>query len=294
MNFSNKNHTYTNVNNNFTINTIFKHIAALLIAIGLLSSCTDTVDVDVPNGGSRLVVEASIKWEKGTLGQTQAIKLSKSTGYFDSNLDVPVTGASVTVTKDDDGLQFTFEDQNDGDYSTTNFVPQLNQSYTLEILYNGQTYTATETLIPITEINDIEQTIEGDLEEDEIQLKVYFDDPANIDNYYLGEFNSSVNTLLTLSTLSDQFTDGNENFIEFDNEDLAAGATVDISLYGISESYYNYISLLIDQSEGEGGGPFQTTPVQLKGNCINANDSNEEVLGFFRLSEVVKTTYTIE
>ena len=291
MNYSNTNHKQSNVNNK-KLNSVYKRMILIVMTISLLNSCTDTVDVDVPNGGERLVVEASINWEKGTLGETQTIKLSESTPYFDSNRDVPVTGAVVTVTKEDDGTQFIFSDQNNGDYIATDFEPQLDQSYRLDILYNGQTYTATETLTSVTAINEVEQTIEGDLDEDEIQLKVFFDDPANIDNYYLGEFNSSVNALLTLEALSDQFTDGNENFIEFDNEDLIAGATVDISIYGISESYYNYISLLIDQSEGD--GPFQTTPVQLKGNCINTNDPNEEVLGFFRLSEVVKTVYTIE
>ncbi len=274
------------------MNRTYKHIALVLILIGFLNSCTDAVDVDVPNGGSRLVVEASINWEKGTSGQTQTIKLSQSTAFFDSNPEVPVTGAMVMVTKDNDGMQFTFEDQNNGDYITTDFEPEIDQSYTLEIFYNGQTYTATETLMSVTDINNVEQTLEGDDDEEEIQLKVFFDDPVNSNNYYLGEFNSSVNPLLTLEALSDEFTDGNENFIEFDNEELVAGATVDISIYGISESYYNYISILIDQSSGN-DGPFQTTPVQLKGNCINPDNLNEEVLGYFRLSEVVKTTYTI-
>lgn len=270
----------------------YHHVSFILILISFLISCTDTVDVDVPNAGSRLVIEASLNWEKGTSGQTQTIKLSESTGFFDSNTDVPVTGASVIVTKENDGMEFIFQDLNNGDYVTTNFTPELNQEYSLEIQYNGQTYTASETLIPVSEINFIEQTIEGDLEEDEIQLKVFFDDPANINNYYLGEFIPSNLPLLTLTELDDEFTDGNENFIEYDNEDLAAGVTVAISLYGISQQYYNYISILIQQSEDP--GIFATTPVKLKGNCINSNNPNEEVLGYFRLSEVDQTSYVIE
>ncbi len=274
------------------MNRTYKHIALVLILIGFLNSCTDPVKVSVPDGGSRLVVEASINWEKGTSGQTQTIKLSESTTYFDSNLNVPVTGASVIVTKEDDGSQFVFEDQNNGDYIVNDFVPEINQSYSLEIQYNSQTYTATETLMPVTEINGIEQTIEGGGEDEEIQLKVFFDDPAGVNNYYLGEFSSSVNPLLTLGALSDQFTDGNENFIEYDNEKLVAEAVVDISIYGISERFYNYINILIEQS-GVNNSPFQTTPVQLKGNCININNPDEEVLGYFRLGQVVKTDYTI-
>ena len=63
----------------------YHHVSFILILISFLISCTDTVDVDVPNAGSRLVIEASLNWEKGTSGQTQTIKLSESTGFFDSN-----------------------------------------------------------------------------------------------------------------------------------------------------------------------------------------------------------------
>ncbi|MEM6720917.1 MAG: DUF4249 domain-containing protein [Bacteroidota bacterium] len=270
----------------------YHHISFILILISFLISCTDTVDVDVPNAGSRLVIEASINWEKGTSGQTQTIKLSESTGFFDSNTNVPVTGATVTVTKEDDGTEFIFQDLNNGNYLTSNFIPELNQEYSLEIQYNGQTYMARETLMSVSEINFVEQTIEGDLEEEEIQLKVFFDDPANINNFYLGEFIPSNLPLLTLTELDDEFTDGNENFIEYDNEDLAAGVTVDINLYGISQQYYNYISILIQQSGDP--GIFATTPVQLRGNCMNPNNPDEEVLGYFRLGEVARTSYVIE
>ncbi|MCH2193625.1 hypothetical protein [Kordia sp.] len=77
---------------------IYNSTSVILVKLSFLISCTDTVDVDVPNAGSRLLIEALINWEKGTSGQTQTIKLSESTAYFDSNLDVSVTGASVIVT----------------------------------------------------------------------------------------------------------------------------------------------------------------------------------------------------
>lgn len=276
------------------MNIIYKQIVLMLIMIGLFSSCTDTIDVDVSDGGVRLVIDASIDWEKGTTGQTQTIRLSESTTFFNDNPDVPVTGAIVRVIKDDDGAQFIFEDQNNGEYMTTSFIPVIDQSYTLEILYNEQVYTATETLMSVTEINDIEQaTEEGGFGDDEIQLNIFFDDPADIDNFYLGEFTTAIEPLPFLEALSDEFTDGNENFIEYDSEDLETGVNVAIMLQGISEGYYNYINILIEQSGGDGGNPFQTTPVQLNGNCINQNNPDEEVLGYFRLGEVVRANFTI-
>ncbi len=147
--------------------------------------------------------------------------------------------------------------------------------------------------MPVTEINSVVQGLEGSGDDAEIQLQIFFDDPAGVSNYYLGEFIPSNLPVLSLAALDDEFTDGNENFIENDNESYVAGVSIDINLYGISQRYFNYISILIDQS-GTEEGPFATTPVQLQGNCINNNNPNEDVLGYFRLSEVARTSYTIE
>lgn len=275
---------------------IYSIIIPICLVCSVLISCTDPVTVSVPNGGVRLVVEASINWIKGTSGQNQTIRLTRSTPYFSTNRHVPAKGATVVVTKNNDGTQFVFQDQNDGNYTTTHFVPQLNQSYTLSIQYNGQHYEATETLMPVTKINRITQSVETGFNEESIRLDVFFDDPKGVKNHYLGEFIPNGTQLLSLETLNDQFTDGNENFMEHDNDNIKAGDTIGIRLYGISEGYYNYIRLLIEQSgiNGGGGGPFQTTPVQLKGNCININDQEEEVLGYFRLSEVDRASYIVK
>ncbi|MEL7589271.1 MAG: DUF4249 domain-containing protein [Prolixibacteraceae bacterium] len=272
---------------------ISNKLGVLFIIIGLLNSCTDVIDVDVPNGGARLVVDASINWQKGTSGETQTIHLRESTAFFANNPDVPVMGASVTVTKENDGSIFVFADQNNGSYTATDFVPELNASYTLEILYNGNSYTATETLIAGPVINRVEQITEEGLGETEIELQVFFDDPGEVKNYYLGEFTPTNLPLPSLAVISDKFTDGNENFIENDNDLYVAGVTVGINVYGISRRYYDYLSILIHQAGSDEEGPFPTTPVQLKGNVTNVNDSNEEVLGYFRLGEFDTTSYTI-
>jgi len=272
---------------------IYNQIGIILIIIASLNACTDVIDVKVPNGGARLVVDASLKWQKGTSGKTQTINLRKSTAFFDKNPDVPVTGASVTVTKENDGAIFVFADQNNGSYTAIDFVPELNASYTLKILYNGNSYTATETLMAAPVINRINQTIEGSGDDTEIQFQVFFDDPEDVENYYLGEFTPLNLPLPSLAVIRDEFTDGNEIFIENENENYVAGVTVGINLYGISQRYYDYINIFIQQSGSDERGPFPTTPVQLKGNVVNVNDSNEEVLGYFRAGEFDTTSYLI-
>ena len=72
-------------------------LAALLILLmGSLNSCTDVIDINVPNAGARLVVDASIKWEKGTSGATQTIYLRESTAYFDKDPDSLWTRCALT------------------------------------------------------------------------------------------------------------------------------------------------------------------------------------------------------
>lgn len=271
-------------------NIIIKAISIILI-LHIAYACTDVIDVTVPDGGPRLVVEATILWEKGTTGASQTIHLSTSTEYFSSTPNVPVTGAVVNVINNNTGATFIFTDQNDGSYTTGSFVPIIGDEYTLNITYNGESYSATETLMSVSDITRIEQALVNGFDGDEIQVKLFLNDPAGVANYYLGEFIPSHKPVLNLWPLDDEFFDGNENFMEYDDEDIVAGDQVAISLYGISERFYNYINLLESQA-GE-NGPFTTTPAQLKGNCFNVNNSNEEVLGYFRLGEVDRRNYTI-
>ena len=62
----------------------FINFLALLLLV-FFTSCTVVIEVEVPSEEPRLVIEASINWEKETVGNNQRIKLSKSTPYFDTN-----------------------------------------------------------------------------------------------------------------------------------------------------------------------------------------------------------------
>ena len=271
----------------------------LLIIVLFFSACTDVIDVEVPTEEAKLVIEASINWEKGTNGSDQTIYLSKSTPFFDTNGNVPVVGASVVITNNNDGSFFEFNDQNDGSYTTGNFMPVLNDNYTLEVMSEGETYSAQETFMPVVPILEVYQSTEKFLPE---VLEVNFDflDPAEEENYYYIKFKEQADAFPRLLDFKDEFVNGNLITVfneRQENEDInqveyAPGDTVNMELIGISKRYYEYIQLLINQSES--GGPFDTTPVALRGNCTNQNDPNNFAYGYFRLTEVAKATYTFE
>lgn len=279
--------------------TLTKYI--ILIVITTLFSCEDVIDLEVPNAAPRLVIEASIDWEKGTTGNEQTIKLSMSKPYFDSYEITTVVGASVKIIYDTDGTVFDFIDQNNGLYTTTSFVPALNHTYTLEVIHNGETYVAHETLMPVASIQEVSQSLEGGDDDEALDVSVYFNDPVAETNFYLIKFQEQGDLLPTLFDLKDEFTNGNlmsayfekYNDEESNEEEFVPGDVVDINLYGISQQYYNYLHILIEQIES-GGGPFSSTPVQLKGNCINPANPSKYAFGYFRLTEVVKTSYTFQ
>ena len=277
------------------INPIF------LLFCFVLTSCEDVIDVNVSEGKIRLVIEASLDWEKGTTGNEQVIKLSKSSPYFQNNTNNMVVGALVKVTNNNTSTEYVFNDENDGTYTISNFTPIINNTYTLEIVYNGETYTGSETLMGVPTINTINQSVEGGFDDELLELNIYYSDPADEENYYLIKYREEGDLFPTLYDVSDEFINGNEihDFWEKeDNEDdnekpFEVGDKVSVGLYGISKRYYNYIRQLIEQYDN-GGNPFSSTPAQIKGNCINTTNAENYPLGYFRVTEVANETYTFQ
>lgn len=275
--------------------------AVLLVLLVTLTACEDVIDVDVPETAPRLVIEASINWEKGTLGSNQTVTLSTSTPYFNTNQTNVVIGASVKITNTDTNAEFLFIDQNNGEYNSTNFVPLINSNYDLEVLYNGDVYVASETFKSVSEINTVTQSLEGGFDDEVLEVTIFFDDPIDEQNYYLASVFEAGDLFAEVETFSDEFINGNEvsEFFEKESDDeddqqeYNPGDQVTITLIGISERYYNYMDLLIEQYYS-GGNPFASTPAEIKGNCINETNPSNYAFGFFRLSEKVTINYTFE
>mgnify|MGYP003624163856 FL=1 len=276
-----------------------KFIALLFLCT--LVSCTDVIDVDVQTDTIRLVVEASLDWEKGTTGNEQTITLRTSTPFFDTQ-STDVVGAQVSVTNDVNGEVYLFTDQADGTYTTDTFNPQLDASYTLEIIYDGQTYTANDTMNQVADIIDVFQDTEDGFDDETIELHIVFNDfEAEGDNYFF-KYERPQDLLPILESGDDEFINGNEvdwwfEINEDDDEEgeikpLAPGDVVTISMHSISRPYYNYIDIVIDQLGGV--GIFESTPVAIKGNCINTTNPDNYAHGYFRVTQKNTVIYTVE
>lgn len=276
-------------------------ILGMLVMILATTSCTDVIDVPVQTAQTRLVVEASIDWEKGTLGNEQLIKLRTSTAFFETTSNTAAIGATVKVTNDTNGAEFIFTDQNNGDYTTDEFIPIIDQAYTLEVNYNGETYRAQERLFPVPVIKDVFQDVVDGFDDEELEVHIIFDDPPELGNNVFFKAQKQRDLLPLLEVGYDEFINGNEVdwWIEYEEEEetdeleaFQPGDIVDIEMYAISTPYKDYLEILIEQIGG--ADLFDATPVSVKGNVINETNADNYAHGYFRLTEFNKTSYTFE
>lgn len=269
-----------------------KYIIAIIVLV-LLVSCEDVVDVNLTTAAPRLVINASINWQKGTDGRTQKVLLSTSTDFY-SNVIPVVSGATVKITNKNNFIFNFLETQNTGEYVCINFVPVIGETYVLTVTYKNEVYTATETLQSVTKIDTITQVNNSGFSGKDYEVQVFFSDPPAV-NYYMVKFFPDFLKAPVFEAGGDEFTNGNKKSWSYSSTDLKAGNTIAITHYGISKNYYNYMNKLISISGSSGGGsPFQTPPATLRGNFINQTNVENYALGYFSLGEIDIQNYKIE
>lgn len=264
----------------------------MLLAL-FLQSCEEVIPVELSTAKPRLVVEAAIKWRKGTAGNQQKIILSATTGFYST--DIPkISGATVYI-KNSSNATFNFiESTSKGEYVCPNFIPIVNEIYSLTIIHNGATYTATETLQAVAPITEIIQNNNGGFTGNDIEIKSYYNDPAGEMNYYLYQYVYSTEIKSNFYVDQDEFFNGNKFFSISQNDDLKSGDKIEVTHYGISKAYYNYMSVLVSIAGNNGGGPFQSPPATVRGNIKNSTNAADFPLGYFSLSEVDVKEYTVQ
>jgi len=263
-----------------------------LLSVMFFSSCEDVVKLDLETGETKLVVDAEIIWQKGTTGNVQVIKISKTAPYY-NNTTPKVSGAQVKV-ENSNGDVFTFNETEPGSYTCNNFVPVLNMDYTLSVTAEGQSFKATEKLTSVTPIDRVEQEIHKDGEgKESIEIVFYYKDPVDQINYYLTDYRADFLLYPEYTLTDDEFYNGNEINNRFTNDDdkIQPGKTINITHRGISKNFYNYMNLIL---EIYGGSPFSIPPGNIRGNIVNTTDSNNFAFGYFRLCEADKVAYLVK
>ncbi len=279
--------------------------ALCVLLIGLCSTgCERIVDVDLEEGPRRLVVEGRIEIVKEAPGSTQTIRLTTTDAFFSNAPPPPASGAAVSV-RDGSGGVFPFAETAPGVYTTSHLAAAIATTYTLTIDWEGDTYAATATALPVAPIDRlyfvfVEKTVIT--EREGYRATIDYVDPAGVANFYLWEqFVDGELTLLpdpgnVLNLVSeDTFYDGQAVLAYQPNDEIAlqAGQTSEIRQVALSRAAYDYYLALFEQNSLGSGDPFSIPPANVRGNVSNTTTPGRLALGYFEAAEVSVATAVV-
>ena len=278
----------------------------LYICIALISlvSCEDVIEVDLPTEEPRLIVDALVRVDTALTSTLVTVKVSETNSFFEST--PPANLQQITMSNLDnpggDGQVLLEEEPGSGIYSKLFPTDQLiTDRWFLQVDFEDKIFVAEAQYNPTSPIDNLEQGDGSIFGEDDTELIISFTDFPNRTDFYLFDFDFG-NFLVS----EDEFYQGQSfEFSYFYDQDIEVGDDVEVSIMGINEDFYNYMDLLINQSEG-GFGPFETPSITVRGNIINAteidndgtfnnvNDPNNFALGYFAIVQEFKQIITIE
>jgi hypothetical protein len=259
------------------------HILVAVLILLLNSSCQKVINIQVDNAVSQLVIEGNITNQSAP----QYVKISQSVPFTNTNIFPAVSGATVTVI-DNKGVVYKFtESTTAGIYVSSRFTGKVGNTYTINVLLNGKTYTGSSTM-PIL-VNFDQLTYRNDFfnnTTDKI-MTVHYQDPASIANQY--RFVMYVNSVQVkdIFVANDNFTDGGYIDLDLFERDIKVkiGDTVSVEMQCIDKNIYTYWFSLSQQSNNNAGGG--TAPSNPPSNLSN------NALGYFSAHTTQKQTLVI-
>ncbi len=283
-----------------------KRLLGIVISTVLCSfaSCEDVVEVDLSSVSPRLIIDAIIRVDTTQPSTPVTIKVRETNSFFEA---IPPAGLQqITIANLDTDGQFVVlieEEPNSGIYSAEVGTSFLTEGLLfLQIDFEDEFYVAYTNFVPTVPINNLGQgetiTTFG---EEQTEVIISFTDSNERDDFYLFDFDFG-NFLVT----EDEFYQGQDfEFSYFYDQELDAGEEIEVSILGVNEEFYDYMDLLLEQSEG-GFGIFETPAVTVRGNFINAttidnienfnnvNTPDNYGLGYFAVVQEYKQTLTIQ
>ena len=267
-----------------------KHLKQLilLISLGALSTaCEEVIQLDLPTETPRLAIDASLLMTPNQTF-TQVVKLSLSGNFYQEENPV-VSNASVQFVDLTNNQILNFVYDATLENFKMDFTPSFNTDYKLRVVYENETYESSiEQLMHAVPIENLEQGGNTLFTGDEKEVIISYTDSAERDDFYLFDFGYQ----LYLAT-KDEFYQGNLFTFSYFYDDLLAGDQAVIKIMGINERHFNFMTILIDQTE-DGGNPFNTTPSTVRGNISNLTNPDHYPMGYFRLSETYSASLVLE
>ncbi len=298
-----------------------KKLLYLLPFFAIILACEDVIDVNLPETETRLIVNALLRVDTTETFIPVEVRVTETSDFFNENQITELESAIIIYGMPNPDAPEILE--NGGTSSLAEVVPgsgvyipdptfdaeqrirtefaQPGMAFILIVEHKGNRYAARTTFSPSVPIDDVTQGTETLFDEDDIEVLVTITDAPEQDNYYVFDF--GFNEFLVLE---DEFIDGQEfQFSYFYDQELQPGDSAEISILGADQQFFNYIDLILEQTDNT-GGVFQTPAATVRGNVFdvtgidndelfdNAGRPNIFPLGYFAVVQEFKQTIIIE
>ena len=254
----------------------------------LVWSCQETIEVDLPQQQERLVVDALMRIpDSNALTATASLRLSLTADYFADQVP-PVDDAIINLASE--STTYRLLSQGNGFYSAQVLRDEITQdSMRLTVFYKDEIYRSSARYQSAVPFDSIYQGDGSLFAGDETEVVITYTDEPNTDNSYLfdldkGQFLASEDTFYKNKSFS----------FSFFYEDVEPKDTLDISIIGIDKSFYDYMTIAINQSGQASGNPFTAPPSEIRGNVINTSNEEKYPLGYFAIGQVYSKQLIIE
>lgn len=281
-----------------------KVAASAAVCAMFLTACERVVDITVPDGPTRLVVEGRVEAVVGSASGRQQVILTTTAPYFSQAAAPPARGAQVSIADETGRVVPLVESVTaPGHYLTDNLVARVGGRYTLRIRWQGDDYEAVDTLKPVPPIDSVyfaKRSFQGfGRPEDEDTLpRVTIDvqDPPGAGNYYLWDLYVDGQRVVIADSVvrfraidTDQYFDGLRirSYQSHPDKPIRPGQMVLLRQQSLSEQQYRFYRTLNDQMIGN-GSPFAVPPTSVRGNVANRTRPEVRALGIFMATNVVE------
>ncbi|OIR08267.1 hypothetical protein GALL_94350 [mine drainage metagenome] len=249
-----------------------KYFGITFFLIAALTACTKTINVDLNNAPSQLVIEGIV-----TNKNSAQVNISKSVTFGSSNDFPTVSGATVKIT-DNLNNNFSLIETTPGFYSNSNLIGVPGRTYNLSVTLNGINYTASSTMPQQVNLDTLLLTKIPYFNKMITVVQPQYTDPAGIANYYSFietiEYPNKTFSAGFFFVWDDRFNDGGIStrpLIVADST-ISSGDTINVEMRCIDKNVYRYYNSLSNLQQNS------TTPENpvsnITGGCLGYFSAN--------------------
>lgn len=283
-----------------------KKLSIYIGLIAVLSSCVETIDLELDDARQLLVVDGSI-----TNTDSSILRLSYTGNYFENTAPDYTVEKEATVVLFEDGIAVDSLDFDaDSNYFITRHVGSIGKEYYLSLTtQEGKVYSSLpETMNTVEPIDSIYYQYQEEDFGDFYVIYINTSETPGLGNYYQWKLyinDEYLSGYFDLIFAEDNLVDGNpitnwdifyldvEDYEEYKSSSPDGKVTVRVEQMGINQGYYDFLRLLFEQTAFV-GGPFSPPPAEIESNVTIQGNPADNPMGYFFSASIESAEVTID